>query len=84
VLRRLLATSVALGALLLLSRVVLFAIEPRPYMDPSPPWFAMGPHCGDEDNKADPGCTGPGSWRVELFGKTYSKATWPHWPWELL
>ena len=76
----------------LLSSLVLHAIMPRPYMDPEPPWFTLGPNCGDkgmemtsveEKRAANPDCSSPGSWSHTMFGKTYTKETWPDWWWEL-
>ena len=83
--KRFVVGCVAVGVLLVLaSPAVLYAIKPRPYMDPSAPWFVLGPRCGDADDKRAPGCNGPGKWRVELLGKTHTKETWPTWPWDLL
>ncbi|HET7328199.1 MAG TPA: hypothetical protein VFJ14_13040 [Nocardioidaceae bacterium] len=82
---------VLLAAITLATHVVLYAIKPRPFMDPSAPWYVMGPHCGDADipvsqasekQAINPACRH--DWQAELLGRTYTRATWPQWPWELL
>ena len=82
---------VLLVVLTLATHVVLYAIKPRPLMDPSAPWFVMGAHCGDADipvsrasqkQAINPACRY--DWQVGLLGKTYTRDTWPQWPWELL
>ena len=75
----------------LLSHLILYAIEPRPFMDGGHPFFVLGPRCGDEEmgvsdwrekHRRNPDCRV--DWEQDLLLRTYTRETWPRWWWDLI